>query len=100
MLEGTQHVAARQVGHAAGRCESCPSHSGHQWGTPGLATRVTLRAVSATPAAEPVAPSRDGVLAPDCPLTPLSPQLTSKRCELTFLPFLFQVTRGLGSPVA
>lgn len=28
------------------------------------------------------------------------PQLTSKRCELTFLPFLFQVTRGLGSPVA
>lgn len=28
------------------------------------------------------------------------PRLTSKRCELTFLPFLFQVTRGLGSPVA
>lgn len=26
--------------------------------------------------------------------------LTSKRCEFTFLPFLFQVTRGLGSPVA
>lgn len=33
-----------------------------------------------------------------CPLP--SQPLTSKRCELTFLPFLFQVTRGLGSPVA
>lgn len=32
--------------------------------------------------------------------TPPQPQLTSKRCEFTFLPFLFQVTRGLGSPVA
>lgn len=31
---------------------------------------------------------------------PPQPQLTSKRWEFTFLPFLFQVTRGLGSPVA
>lgn len=38
-------------------------------------------------------------LAPGC-LPSLPWPLTSKRCELTFLPFLFQVTRGLGSPVA